>query len=200
MFVKTVKLKKAPAVVCTVLAAAAVVLVAALCVVKAAGADKTYKVETEAQRQALISELGWEASEEPTEHKTVTIPEEFDDVYTAYNELQIQQGFDLSNFKGKEVEIYYYSVYNYKGHEDSVQLTLIGCDGVLIGGDVCCTELDGFMQGLLRTSDADSSEESLDSSEASQDESDEQESAAEESVEANENDSQESDSSESAEN
>lgn len=151
MFVKTMKLKKPVAIAAALVAAAAIVLVVALCVIKAAGGTKTYRVKTEQQRQALISELGWETSAKPSEHKTVTIPQEFDEVYSAYNELQKEQGFDLAKFKGKKVEIYSYPVYNYKGHEKCMTLTIMGCDGVLIGGDVCCTELDGFMQGLMKS-------------------------------------------------
>lgn len=151
MFVKTMKLKKPVAVTAALVIAAAIVLVVALCVIKATGASKTYKVKTEQQRQALIAELGWETSEKPSEHKTVTVPEEFDEVYSAYNELQKEQGFDLSKFKGKKVEIYSYPVYNYKGHEDCITLNLMGCDGVLVGGDICCAELDGFMQGIMKS-------------------------------------------------
>ena len=51
----------------------------------------------------------------------------------------------------KKVEIYSYPVYNYKGHKDCMTLTIIGCEGRLIGGDVSCSELDGFMQGLMST-------------------------------------------------
>ena len=69
-------------------------------------------------------------------------------MYDGYNKLQKEQGFDLSDYKGKKAEVYSYPVYNYKGHKDCITLTLIGCDGVLIGGDVSCSELDGFMQGL----------------------------------------------------
>ncbi|MCD7742187.1 MAG: DUF4830 domain-containing protein [Ruminococcus sp.] len=158
MFIKTVKLKKAPTIAICVLLFAIIALLVVFCIIKAS-ADKTYKVETEQQRQALIKELGWETSEKPTDHKTTTIPTEFDEVYASYNELQIQQGFDLENFKGKEVEIYYYPVYNYNGHEDCMQLTLIGCEGIRIGGDLCCTELDGFMTGILRTEDADAKDD-----------------------------------------
>ena len=41
---------------------------------------------------------------------------------------------------------------NYEGHteKDCMKLTLIVYNGELIGGDVCCTELGGFMQGLKR--------------------------------------------------
>ncbi len=150
MFIKTVKLKRSAAAVFMLVIIAAVVLIIGMCVVKASGAQRVYKIKTEQQRQALIDELGWETDEKPIEHKSVTLPKEFDDVYDGYNELQKQQGFDLEKFKGKKVEIYYYPVYNYEGHSDCIQLTLMGYEGELIGGDICCTELDGFMQGIMK--------------------------------------------------
>jgi hypothetical protein len=149
MFVKTMKMKKSVLIAAVILIAALIVVTVALCIAKLTG-GKTYRVKTEQQRQALISELGWETSEKPSGRKTVTIPEDFDEVYSSYNDLQKQQGFDLEKYKGKKVEIFSYPVYNLEGHEDCMTLTLISCDGTLIGGDVCCTELDGFMQGLKR--------------------------------------------------
>lgn len=154
MFIKTVKLKKPVFIVLSVLIAAAIVLLVGFCAVKASAGRQTYKVKTEEQRQTLITDLGWEVGKRPINHKTISIPDEFDDVYKGYNELQKEQGFDLSAYRGKKAEIYTYKIYNYKGHEDTMQLTLIGYDGELIGGDVCCTELEGFMQGLLHESDS----------------------------------------------
>lgn len=149
MFIKTVKLKKPVFIALGLAIAAAVVLLVGLCVVKVSAGKQTYKVKTEEQRQTLITDLGWEVGKRPVSHKTISIPDEFDDVYKGYNELQKEQGFDLTAYRGKKAEIYTYKIYNYKGHEDTMQLTLIGYNGELIGGDVCCTELEGFMQGLL---------------------------------------------------
>lgn len=149
MFVKTVKLKHPIFAVTAVLLALAAVIVCVLCAVKTQS-KSVYRVKTEQQRQALISQLGWDTADKPTEHKTVTMPDKLDEVYSAYNELQKEQGFDLEKYLGKKVEIYTYPVYNYSGHSDCMTITLIGCDGVLIGGDVCCTELDGFMQGIKK--------------------------------------------------
>lgn len=154
MYIKTIKLRKQVFIAAAVTLAAAAVLAAAGAAAKLTGSErKVYKMETEQQRQALISELGWETGEEPSVHKTITIPNDFDEVYTGYNELQKEQGFDLSDYKGMKAELYTYDVYNYPEHPDCIQLTLIGIGGELIGGDVCCTELDGFMQGLLYDED-----------------------------------------------
>lgn len=149
MYIRTIKLKKTVFAAAVVTVGAAAVLAAGGIARKLAGGKKVYRVQTEQQRQALISELGWETGDAPSSHKTITIPEQFDDVYEGYNELQKEQGFDLSKHKGAQAELYVYEIYNFPDRPDSMQLTLIGENGILIGGDVCCTELDGFMQGLL---------------------------------------------------
>ena len=40
------------------------------------------------QRIAFLEQFGWEVEAEPLEVREIHIPEEFDDVYTRYNELQ----------------------------------------------------------------------------------------------------------------
>lgn len=56
------------------------------------------------ERMSFISQFGWEVSAEPTEIREIIIPEEFDEVYTKYNEIQLSQGFDLNSFKGMRVK------------------------------------------------------------------------------------------------
>ena len=155
MYIRTIKLKRTVFAAAVVTVAAAAVLAAGGIAKKLAGDRKVYRVQTEQQRQALISELGWQAGDKPSAHKTITIPEQFDDVYDSYNELQKEQGFDLAKHRGRKAELYTYEIYNYPDHPDCMQLTLIGEEGILIGGDVCCTELDGFMQGLLPDGETD---------------------------------------------
>lgn len=150
MFIKTIKVKKP-----NLLAAALLVVIACLLAVVALTAYRfskksQYTLGNEAQRQQFLKQMGWEVSGEFDECRQVLIPEQFNEVYEGYNELQKQQGFDLSAYKGKSCDVYTYKVRNYKGHEDKddVHCNLMICDDVLIGGDVSSTELDGFMQGL----------------------------------------------------
>lgn len=151
MFIKTIKVKKP-----NLLAAALLVVIVCLLAVVAVTAYRftrptTYKMENEQHRQEFLKEMGWEVSIEFDDCRQILIPEEFNEVYTNYNELQKQQGFDLSSFKGKSCELYTYKVKNYKDHEgkDDVNCNLIIYENRLIGGDVSSTELDGFMQGLM---------------------------------------------------
>ena len=148
MFIRSVKLRKPK-----LWLAGAAVLIAALLflAVRAAGSrpPAAYSMKTESDRQNFIREMGWETSDTCSSCRTVTVPEDWSEAYSNYNDLQKQQGFDLEKYKGKTVEIYTYPVLNYEGHDkDCMQLTLMVYDGTLIGGDVCCTEHDGFMQGL----------------------------------------------------
>ena len=55
-------------------------------------------VKTNDDRLAFLSQFGWEVEPTP-EEQNVTIPGEFDRVFVSYNELQKQQGLDLSKYK-----------------------------------------------------------------------------------------------------
>ena len=162
MFVKTVKVKKPNPLALGIILIIVLALIA-IWVIKGSsgGIGKKYKLPTNTERVQFLQDLGWEISESETDVKVVKIPEEFNMVYKAYNKIQKQQGFDLSKHKGDTVEIYTYDVYNYPDKPENVAAHLIICDNILIGGDVCCTELDGFMQGLvpIKQEDVKNSEE-----------------------------------------
>ncbi len=109
-------------------------------------------LETDAQREEYLTSLGWEFNT-PCEEKEVQIPQEFNDTYTDYNEIQKTQGFDLEKYKGQTVTVYTYNITNYAGYEnrDCVYANLLVYGGVLIGGDVCSTSVsDGFIEALQK--------------------------------------------------
>ncbi len=110
------------------------------------------KAADSSERMSFISQFGWEVSEEPTEVREIVIPQTFDDVYKKYNEIQLAQGFDLSSYAGMRVKRWTYSVKNYAGYEDKdcIRINILVKDGTVIGGDVCSTELDGFMHGFSK--------------------------------------------------
>jgi len=115
-----------------------------------ASVEKSFEAETCEQRLFFLSSFGWKADEKSEEVSEVIIPEEFDEVYTSYNELQKQQGFDLSPFAGKRVKKWTYTIVNYPGYEnrDCIKATLLVFDGQVIGGDICSVELEGFMHSF----------------------------------------------------
>ena len=100
---------------------------------------------THAKRMVYISGLDLEVDQEGCISKATQIPEKFSDVYLNYNKLQKKGGFDLSEFKGKSVTIYSYPLKN----SDKI-LTLIVCDGEIIGGDVAETKLGGKMTEIRK--------------------------------------------------
>ncbi len=111
------------------------------------------KADSAEERIAFFSQFGWEITEEPTSVKEILIPTEFDDTYTQYNEIQKNQGLDLEPFKGVRVKQWCYEIRNYPGYENSdglIQGTILVYDGVVVGGDVCSLELDGFMHGFAK--------------------------------------------------
>ena len=102
---------------------------------------------TNAERLAYINSFGWTVETEPLEIAEVTIPAEFNDVYTAYNELQKQSGFDLLQHAGKVCTQYKYTVTNHTAGS-GVYLCLLVRDGAIIGADVSSADLGGFMHGI----------------------------------------------------
>ena len=148
MFVKTVKVKEVFKALFTIFFIALAVLAVVL-FIKNLTADNTVVLDTEAARQEFLSSIGWQVSEAPIDVREVTIPTEWNDIFEEYNSIQKQQGFDLGKFKGKNATIYTYEVYNYEGKPENMVANLMVSEGKLIGGDVSCTELGGFIQGLL---------------------------------------------------
>ena len=59
---------------------------------------------TNEDRVAFLQSFGWQVAETPTETQEVRIPEEFNEVFTRYNQLQQSQGFDLNRQAGKSCQ------------------------------------------------------------------------------------------------
>ena len=104
-------------------------------------------LRTEKARIAYLAENGWEAESPAISKESVLIPRSFSPVFETYNELQKEQGFDLSEYCGLEVDLYTYRLIN-SGIGDDVVAMLYLYNGTVIGGDVHSTALDGFMCGV----------------------------------------------------
>ena len=100
-------------------------------------------------RSFLVS-MGWSPSALPAEESVVTVPAEFNEVYAAYNALQLAQGFDLTPLRGKPVKKYVFVLDSYPGlpAEHSVRATVLTYKGEIAGGDIASVRLDGFMHGF----------------------------------------------------
>ena len=100
------------------------------------------------QRITYLQSLGWEVESEPVETLQFLLPDPLEEPYLTYNELQKEQGFDLTACCGRQVSRYTYAVTNYPGRPNGVQLNLYICEGVPVAGDVCCPGADGFQHTL----------------------------------------------------
>ena len=153
MFICTMKFDKKKAVFYVIMAAlivVAVILLASTGNAKAAAPKKHVSagnLRSEKDRIAYLAENGWEAESPAVSEETVVIPRSFSKVFENYNDLQKQQGFDLSQYCGMEVKLYTYRVADCELGEN-VLAVLYVYDNRVIGGDVHSTALDGFMRPL----------------------------------------------------
>ncbi|MBQ2734583.1 MAG: DUF4830 domain-containing protein [Clostridia bacterium] len=97
---------------------------------------------------SFLSQFGWQVSAEPVEVKTVTIPAEFDKIFAAYNEMQKEQGLNLSKYKNKEVTRYTFTVTNYPDYNGTVYANVLVYRNRVIGGDICSADVSGFVHGF----------------------------------------------------
>ena len=107
-------------------------------------------IKTNEDRINFLAQFGWQVEPDAVESVEVTIPEEFDKIFTAYNELQKRQGLDLTKFKKKNVQRYTYKITNYDGYDGTVYANILVYRNKVIAGDVCSADTKGFMHGLQR--------------------------------------------------
>lgn len=99
-------------------------------------------------RVQFLKELGWQVSASPTESGQVKIPQTQSDAFARYNELQLSQGYDLSQYAGKTVMRYVYKVNNFPNATDPVYATLLVYKNRVIGGDITDTSPQGKILAL----------------------------------------------------
>ncbi|HNX14274.1 MAG TPA: DUF4830 domain-containing protein [Oscillospiraceae bacterium] len=137
----------------------ALILIAAVIVViliATGGGGKTSE-ETSSRNNAVtgqadlvkfIKQFGWEIEETPEETIAIYIPKNFDTVLERYNTIQKNQGYDLTKYRGEKATRYTFVITNYPGVTDKVVINVIVRNEEVIGGDVCCKALGGFMHGF----------------------------------------------------
>ncbi|MBR6632715.1 MAG: DUF4830 domain-containing protein [Clostridia bacterium] len=102
-------------------------------------------VKTSEDVVAFLKSYGWEVEDTPVSERSVTIPQEFDQLYEEYNKLQKGEGLDLEKYKGKTVDMYTYSITNADG---KAYATVLVYKNRVIGGDVSSAENNGFTYGF----------------------------------------------------
>ena len=109
------------------------------------------KASDAGERLAFLSQFGWEVDEDPVKVEEVIIPAEFNSVYEKYNQLQLEQNFDLTKYAGRTAKKWTYKIKNYPGYGedcDFIHANILVCEGAVIGGDVSSQEQNGFMRGF----------------------------------------------------
>lgn len=102
---------------------------------------------TEEEAAEFLQKHGWKTAKDSVSVEEVYIPSNFSEVYERYNAIQLKQGCDLTKYKGEKVLKYTFSITNYKDYEN-VEAHVLTYGGKIIGGDICSTELNGFMTGF----------------------------------------------------
>ena len=111
------------------------------------------KVRSEEECADYLKELGWELDMESSSVSEVSIPKEFDDVYTEYNKMQQEYGYNLSKYRGKTVNLYKYTITNHPSGESNVCANVLVYKNKIIGGDISSAKLSGFTHGITKISD-----------------------------------------------
>jgi len=153
MFIFTAKFNRKKAV--AIILALAVLLFAIILIASGGGGEDRDPHEAisgiarnNGQRVQFLESLGWEVDTDAIEERVIVIPRAFTGVYARYNELQLSQGFDLSQFGGVEATRYTYRVLNFPGYDSNVVADIIIYRGEVIAGNIQSTAFDGFMTGL----------------------------------------------------
>ena len=108
------------------------------------------KVRTDGERLQFLQDLGWQTTGEVVEEESFVLPETFDRVLLGYNEIQKDQGLDLSRYKKKKVTRYTYEVTNYEGYEGKMYANLIVYKNRIIAGDISSSDPLGPVHPLTR--------------------------------------------------
>ena len=155
MFVVSMKASKKKLIVWGVV----IILMVLLCfLLFGRGGDENYAVsalgkyslsaQDNTARLDFLSQFGWQASGEPVEICEVIIPETFNEVYEKYNDIQKEQGLDLSKYCGERCKRWTYEITNYPTGETGVQVGILVYKNTVVGGEVLSSQLDGFIHGL----------------------------------------------------
>ncbi|MBE6704007.1 MAG: DUF4830 domain-containing protein [Ruminococcaceae bacterium] len=114
-------------------------------------------IKTDEDMTSFISSLGIEVKLPAIKSTKVDLPRVFDAVYAKYNDIQKQQGFDLSKYCGKTLDRYTWEMTNYptptatteEGKTNTeapkVYLTLFRYKDKIVGGDISSRDNGGFV-------------------------------------------------------
>lgn len=124
-----------------VITVAVIIIIGAFCIVLASDENE--------KNIEFLDSYGWRAEPICIEQVSYKIPDNFDEVYNNYNELQKLSGLDLTQYKGRNAIRYTYIISNFPIEtEEDVRANVICVAGEPVGGDIMTVKLDGFMYSL----------------------------------------------------
>ena len=124
-----------------VITVAVIIIIGAFCIVLASDENE--------KNIEFLDSYGWRAEPVCIEQVSYKIPDNFDEVYNNYNELQKLSGLDLTQYKGRNAIRYTYIISNFPVEtEEDVRANVICVAGEPVGGDIMTVKLDGFMYSL----------------------------------------------------
>ena len=129
----------------TIVFVAAAILVTAILL---SGCGNEPDLSTTEGRQQFLLDLGWEIDLTTEDIRTVQLPQALEGALADYNEMQLQQGYDLTRHLGEQCQQVTYLLTNYPDDSQTVVVTLYIQGSTLIAGDIHSTALNGFMHGL----------------------------------------------------
>lgn len=112
-------------------------------------------VKTNEGRVAFLQSFGWAVSGEPVQTQEIRVPTEGNEVFQRYNDLQLSQGYDLTQYAGKTLHRYVYSIENYPNGDGAYYATVLVYKNEVAGGDVCSAAKNGVMHSFQMPSTAD---------------------------------------------
>ena len=108
------------------------------------------RIKSDSDCAEFLMQFGYAVDQAPIESVEVTVPDEFDKVFAAYNELQKAMGLDLGRYKGKKVMRHTYKVTNYSGYSDTVYANVMVYKNKVVAADICSADPSGFAHGLKK--------------------------------------------------
>ena len=101
-----------------------------------------------AARIDFLKRLGYEVDPVYTEVHEVLIPEEFDEVFAAYNTMQADADMDLTPYAGKRLKCWSYRILNSGNAEETIAHLYVWQDKI-VGGDITESVMNGHSTALV---------------------------------------------------
>lgn len=146
MFIQSFKFNRKIAV--GILIVLALILIALILLTGSEDTLSREKLSNCEARVEFLMSLGWEADPSSEVAQEITLPMTFSEVLTQYNQLQLQQGYDLTPYCGKHCILYTYTLTSYPNCNTEVVACLYLYKDRVIGGDIHSVAIDGFIHGL----------------------------------------------------